>query len=403
MKEKVAGFINKILNARYFVKLIYFAVTCFVCGIVSLVLSGVTFAWDVNYGGEKIATVSSIKAYNEAKAMAIEKIADNDGEKYIYKPTFSLILTRDEYVDSLSDVCDGILDNTDELNKGAALSVDGKEIAYAESTDVMNSYIEKRLACYNVSNAENNAEFVNSVLVTDKYCVGDNYSSGDYINESLSKLSVKTTAKYRQDVVVDYDTVTQKTDDKLIGYRQVAVDGVNGLNYSVEQVVYIDGVECERKELEQEVVTEPVNKVVIVGTAYSNTEDNSAATNMVFPIARTSYFISSSFAESRSGYTHKGVDIATKKGTPIYAVQEGTVLVAGWHDDFGYHIKINHGNGVITHYAHASKLYVSAGEEVSRGQVIAAVGSTGWSTGPHLHLEMTIDGKYVDPVKYVGK
>ncbi len=403
MKEKVLGFIDKILNARYFVKLIYFAVACFICGVVSLVLSGVTFAWNVNYGGEKIAIVSSISAYKDAKGLAIGKIADSDGEKYLYKPTFSLILTRNEYVDSSDKVCDSILDNTSELTKGAALTVDGKEIAYAESIDVMNSYIEKRLACYNVCDAENNAEFVNSVIVTDKYCVDSNYSSSDYINESLSKLSVKTTAKYRQDVIVSYDTITQKTSEKLVGYRQVAVDGVNGLNHSVEQVVYIDGVECERTMLEPEVVTTPVNKVVVIGTAYSGSGDNTATTNMVFPIARTSYFISSPFSEDRGSYSHKGVDIATNKGTPIYAVQEGTVLVAGWHDDFGYHIKINHGNGVITHYAHASKLYVSAGEEISRGQIIAAVGSTGWSTGPHLHLEMTINGKYVDPIKYVGK
>ena len=403
MKEKVLGFIDKIRNARYFVKLIYFAVTCFICGVVSLILSGVTFAWDVNYGGEKIATVSSIGAYRDAEELAAEKIAATDGEKYLYKPTFSLILTRGQYVDSLDKVRESILDNTSELIKSVALMIDGKEMAYAESADVMNSYIEKRLACYNVVDAENAAEFVNDVAITDKYCVVSDYSSSDYINEALSKLSVKTTAKYRQDIVVSFDTVTQKTNEKLLGYRQVAVDGVNGLNHSVEQVVYIDGIECERTMLEPEVVTTPVNKVIIVGTAYSNTEGNTATTNMVFPIARTSYFITSPFAERRNGYSHKGVDIATNKGTPIYAVQEGTVLEAGWHSDYGYHVKINHGNGVITHYAHSSELYVSAGEEVSRGQIIAAVGSTGWSTGPHLHLEMTIDGKYVDPIKYIGK
>ncbi len=403
MKEKVSGFINKILNARYFVKLIYFAAVCLVCGVVSLALSGVTFAWDINYNGNVIGTVSSISDYNDAKDLAVEKIADSNAESYIYKPKFSLILTRRDYLDTLNAVCDGILDNTAELTKGVALTVDGKEIAYAKDADVMNSYLEKRLACYNMTGAENNSEFVNSVVVSDKYCVGDNYTSGDYINEYLSTLSVKTTAKYREDVVVEYETVTEKTDDKLLGYRQVAVDGVNGLNYSVEQVVYVDGIECERTMLEQEIVTTPVNKVVVVGTAYSNNEKNDIATNMVFPLVNASYFISSPFAEGRGGYTHKGVDIATNHGAPIHAVQGGTVTVAGWHKDFGYHIKIDHGNGVVTHYAHASKLYVSAGQEVARDEVIAKVGSTGWSTGPHLHLEMTVNGKYVDPMDYVGK
>ncbi len=402
MKEKVLDFTYKIQNARYFIKLICFAAVCFVCGILSLVFSGVTFAWEVGYQGDTVSVVSSRQDFDVAKTLASDKIAGGNSPKYITEPEFKLVVTLKERVNSPEYLCDRLLENTKELEKGVALTVNGEDVAFAKNRAEMQKYINTRLACYDCDDAENSAEFVDDVAVSDIYCTDSSYSSADDINGCLCTLSVKTTAKYREDVVVEYGTVTQKTDDKLIGYREVAVDGVNGLNHSVEQVVYIDGVECERKMLDDEVVTAPVNKVVVVGTAY-NTSDNNATTNMVFPIARTSYFVSSPFREDRGYYAHKGVDLATNKGTPIYAIQEGTVLTAGWHDDYGYHVIINHGNGVKTLYAHASKLYVSAGQEVKRGEEIAAVGSTGWSTGYHLHLELIINDKYVDPLKYIGK
>ncbi|MBE6806096.1 MAG: peptidoglycan DD-metalloendopeptidase family protein [Clostridia bacterium] len=402
MKEKVVDFIYKIQNARYFVKLICFAAVCFVCGILSLVFSGVTLAYEVEYSGQAVSLVSSRQDFKVAKILASEKIAGGNSSKYIKDADLKLVVTLKERINTPEYLCDKLLENTPALTRGVALTVNGVDVAFAKTREEMDAYIKTRLACYDCDDAENSAEFVDNVVVSDIYCTDKSYTSSDEVNGYLCTLSVKTTAKYREDIVVAYGTITQKTNEKLVGYREVTVDGVNGLNHSVEQVVYIDGVECERKKLDDEVVTAPVDKVVVVGTAY-NTSDNNATTNMVFPIARTSYFISSPFKEYRGYYAHKGVDIATNKGTPIYAVQEGTVLTAGWHDDYGYHVIINHGNGVKTLYAHASKLCVSAGQEVKRGQKIAEVGSTGWSTGYHLHIELIINGKYVDALKYIGE
>lgn len=402
MKEKVSGLISKIQNARYFVKLIMFAAVCFVCTVVSFLGTGVTFAYEVEYMDMYVSTISSREDFEAAKELAAKKIACGDYENHIAKPKFNLVVTLKERLDSKEYLCDKLLENTSALSKGAALTVNGENIAFAKSREEMKKYIDTRLACYDMDNAENTAEFIDNVVINDIYCSDVKYSKAEDINEYLCTLSVKTTSKYREDIVVAFGTVTHKTDEKLIGYREVAVAGVNGLNHSVEEVVYIDGVECERKTLAPEIVAAPINKVVVVGTAY-NTDNTNATTNMVFPIARTSYFVSSPFREDRGYYSHKGVDLATNKGTPIYAVQEGTVLTAGWHHDYGYHVIINHGNGVKTLYAHASKLFVSAGQEVKRGQKIAAVGSTGWSTGDHLHIELMIGDKYVDPLKYIGK
>ena len=103
----------------------------------------------------------------------------------------------------------------------------------------------------------------------------------------------------------------------------------------------------------------------------------------------------------RSGYYHTGLDIAAPNGTPIKAAAGGTITYAGYHYSYGNLLIVSHGNGVQTYYAHCSKLYVSNGQSVSQGQTIAAVGSTGNSTGNHLHLEVRVNGTAQNPQNYV--
>ncbi len=99
--------------------------------------------------------------------------------------------------------------------------------------------------------------------------------------------------------------------------------------------------------------------------------------------------------------THTGLDIAAAKGTPIKVVAAGTVISASYDGSYGNLVKVDHGNGVETWYAHTSKMYVKVGEQVEAGDVIAAVGSTGNSTGPHLHLEIRVNGEHVNPQDYL--
>lgn len=99
---------------------------------------------------------------------------------------------------------------------------------------------------------------------------------------------------------------------------------------------------------------------------------------------------------------HTGIDYAPSQGTPIKASASGTVTSAGWMGGYGNAVLIDHGNGYSSLYAHASTLNVSVGQKVNQGQVIAAVGSTGNSTGPHLHFEIRYNGKHVNPANYVS-
>jgi murein DD-endopeptidase MepM/ murein hydrolase activator NlpD len=98
---------------------------------------------------------------------------------------------------------------------------------------------------------------------------------------------------------------------------------------------------------------------------------------------------------------HEGVDISATLGTPILAAAKGIVTFSGWMSGLGYMVEITHGYGYVTRYGHASKLLVQRGQEVTRGEVIAQVGSTGISTSPHLHYEVRIGGKAVNPMNYV--
>ncbi len=100
---------------------------------------------------------------------------------------------------------------------------------------------------------------------------------------------------------------------------------------------------------------------------------------------------------------HTGIDIAAGSGTNILAANGGTVMSACYNSGYGYMIMIDHGGGIVTLYAHCSKLLVSKGAKVKRGQVIALVGSTGMSTGPHLHFEVRINGEYKNPLEYVSR
>ena len=101
-------------------------------------------------------------------------------------------------------------------------------------------------------------------------------------------------------------------------------------------------------------------------------------------------------------WRHTGIDMALPTGNPIYAALDGVVETSGWHrGGYGYQVVLSHSNGLKTRYAHNSKLYVSVGQEVSKGDVIALIGSTGRSTGPHLHFEVIVGGVRVNPFLYV--
>ena len=126
---------------------------------------------------------------------------------------------------------------------------------------------------------------------------------------------------------------------------------------------------------------------------------------VLLAVSPVSGYVSSrygSVSSVRSG-AHTGTDIACAFGTPIKAVADGTVIFSAYNGSYGNLIKIDHGNGVETWYAHCNKLYKDVGEKVKAGDKIAEVGLTGNTTGAHLHLEIRVNGKTINPQKYLYK
>ena len=99
---------------------------------------------------------------------------------------------------------------------------------------------------------------------------------------------------------------------------------------------------------------------------------------------------------------HTGLDFPTESGTPVHAAAGGVVLSSEWHPEYGHLVEIDHGNGLITRYAHNSRVLVKAGDLIRRGQVISEVGTSGRSTGAHLHFEVLVDGVPQDPAKFLA-
>jgi len=141
----------------------------------------------------------------------------------------------------------------------------------------------------------------------------------------------------------------------------------------------------------------------VTGTLAHNSE-RMARIPSIMP---TAGWLSSAFSLSRFhpilhyARPHEGIDVSAPMGAPIVAPAGGVVKLVTWETGYGNVLEVDHGDGIVTKYAHCSKIVVRAGQKVKRGQIIANVGSTGLSTGPHVHYEIHVNGKVVDPLTYV--
>ena len=193
----------------------------------------------------------------------------------------------------------------------------------------------------------------------------------------------------------DYKTVTKKSNNYYEGETVVIQAGKKGKVRVTARLTKQNGKTVAREDLSVETIKEPVNKVVVKGTKPVPPKKGTGTFRK--PVNTGVY----AGYGMRWGRMHYGLDYAAPTGTPIYAADGGTVVSAGWSGAYGYTIVIDHGANKKTLYAHCSRLFVSAGTKVYKGQHIAAVGSTGRSTGPHCHFEIFINGANVNPSYYV--
>lgn len=296
--------------------------------------------------------------------------------------------------------------------------INGEQVGYTENRSELqhkiNNYVE------NGDENSNNVAFVQVDNMPEyKLCLlKKNITTND--DEIFENIKEQGVTYYR------YYAIADNQEEKLyVSNFEDAEKVVNTLkekdSSNVGTISIVEKYETELKELvssEEAVSKLYVEKPKVVKVAQKSSSNVYAASgsvntkgttsggkvslgiSLIRPISGT---ITSRFGVGSSirRSAHTGLDISAPSGTPIVAAASGTVTFSGYKGSYGNMLVISHGNGVQTYYCHCSKLYVSAGTQVSQGQTIAAVGSTGNSTGPHLHLEVRVNGVAYNPQNYV--
>jgi murein DD-endopeptidase MepM/ murein hydrolase activator NlpD len=206
------------------------------------------------------------------------------------------------------------------------------------------------------------------------------------VKEEVSK---KEAIAYETEVIEDSSMF--KGDKKT---KQEGKDGQKLLNYIVFKE---NGNEVKRETTKDETLTEPVKEIIVKGTKVVPSRGNGS---LAWPAVGG--YVSSKLG-TRWGKMHKGIDIARPSDRTIKAADNGKIVSAGNSGAYGNKVEIDHGNGMITAYAHLDSISVSVGQTVSQGQKIGVMGSTGRSTGVHLHFEVYQNGKLKNPLDYVKK
>ncbi len=248
-------------------------------------------------------------------------------------------------------------------------------------------------------------ERLNPGFSTSMMYVGDQL----LITQEVPFLAVTVTRTEVYNENTAYETSYIEDNTRYEGASVVTQDGVYGVDRVTADVSYINGIETRRKVLNRVTVSEPITKIVALGTKPHPTDlpisiQDVEIGQFYWPVGGpTGGQISEMMYGYGGYYGHDGIDIAAPYGTPIIAADSGTVIYSGWLGGYGYCVKIDHGNGIQTVYGHASYLHVNTGEKVTQGQQIADVGSTGYSTGNHLHFEVRINGFCMNPINYLPK
>ena len=402
MKETVLSFINKINEKRGQLTVTAVATATAIVILICLLFSGTTISYNVIYDGKVVAQIKDKSVYNMAMEGAAKVITSAD-ESLLSEAEIKPVLSVEGDFNTEAELKEIILSNSDKVSKGYIVNVDGKQVLYLSDDKAVSSALEDRLNAYNQKDKSCSSDFSSNVTVTSAYFEKSLLNTQEQMSAYVDTLDVVTVVNDVESKKLSFDTVVKKSSSKKAGYTAVATKGVEGVKEISKQITYLNGEKTEETVVSEKVVSSPVNEVILVGTAtasFGSSNKYLSSGKFLYPVdksARTT--VTSYWGDGRN---HKAVDIAGPVGTRIFASVPGKVSYAGFRSDYGYNVIIDHGNGLQTRYAHCSKLFVKEGETVAAGQTIAFMGSTGDSTGPHLHFEVIINGTRVDPAPYIG-
>ncbi len=278
------------------------------------------------------------------------------------------------------------------------VKISGEEVGYIENKKALNEIINENIENYK-NKSISKIELTKSPEYELKLVERTKENNESEILIAVQK-ELEITYKYYE-IAFNEESIenveTLETAEQIINEIKETTDGEIICTVNEKTTKNIEEFNTNTLEVAK---TNIIEKLDIDTTeAISNVNGIKIATLPVSGNISSRYGVSSSIRSS----THTGLDIAAATGTPIKVIANGTVTHAEKSGAYGYLVKVDHGNGVETWYAHTSKMYVKPGQEVKSGDTIALVGTTGNSTGPHLHLEIRINGKHVNPQQYLYK
>lgn len=404
MKESGSSLISALRHCRQQVMTLVSNTVPVLCAAVFMTtactVSNTVLAYEVSCNGKFIGYVTD-SALCEAAAEDIKEIVVAGYGSSDYIPTCgtkiclasaSDVLDKDSLREAIVLAADSITDACGIYSSGRLVAVCSNEAAAKASVQHrLDTYRALHPDCGEISIAFG-VEFRCGLYPTEKVMSAEN------VRLAMQNLSVMESVVKTYSDDIDYNTLTTDSPYYMEGVTVVQVEGKKGKQEVTANVCYIDGIEVSRETLETTVVTQPVDEVIAVGTREVIVH---SANKMIWPIDGGTYYVIS--ARWGDGRDHQAVDIACERGTAILAAKGGVVVETTYnHPTYGRSIVIDHGEGIQTRYAHCQTLKVAAGDEVEGGQVIATVGNTGRSSGPHLHFEYMINGIRVNPCPYLG-
>ena len=438
-----------------------------VCAAILLVVTfqyfdTLEYGLSLKSNGKNLAYITSESVYNEAEQIIRNRSFSETTDIGNFAPQFSIVPVSSLKLTDAEELANIILKNSGQsVYEGYGLYIDGEFVGSTDESDslltILDEYreqyrqegdTESKLqfkqnialvdGVYPTSSIMANSEFkllLNSEIEGEKYhtvsagespsLIADMYDL--YVSElkamnpvlqenpniyvgqelvvskSVSYLNVTSTRREVYTEETPYPTNKTYSDKYYNTYSKVTKAGIPGEQIVTALVTYEDGVAVSRQVLATEVIKEPVAREMVVGTknpVYSVGNSSGSSKGFIWPT------IGGYVSCKIWGYKgHTGLDIAgCGYGSNIYASAAGQVVKVKWgNTGYGYHVIINHGDGIQTLYAHMSNIYVKNGQYVNQGDIIGAMGSTGNSTGTHLHFEIRINGQYIDPLKYVSR
>jgi hypothetical protein len=340
-------------------------------------------AWDI-VTREELKNIISFSVHN----------AEDETNSHLFEHVFS------ENDDEEYNGNGGGLVREEEENMGATIILDGGELydPFAPTVGGDDAAAMAAASLLNLTSEETAGIIPRSFL-----SVAANFNGND-ANNILARMTRTSSnvmpnsirfKKIKTEIYITempFDTRYVDSANHFTGTRTVQTSGRNGESRITADVTYIGDEEVARDIIKNEVLQEPVTQVILRGTKI---RPSTAPTgNFIRPLRGR--------LTTRFGGGHRGIDIPAPAGTPVVAADGGTVIYAGFSGSYGNHVKVRHSNGFVTLYAHFSSISVKNGDSVFQGQEVGKVGSTGRSTGNHLHFEIIRNGVQVNPESYLN-